>query len=118
MLGGVRTFRVIVRGFFDGLTPAQRAELQARAAEHDVFSAAFTAEGTMTYELGPRDAFNFRVQDTGEAEEDILVATEYAQEKAVAWLTARGYGYKNLRATAQDLSLAPLGKRQRREASR
>jgi hypothetical protein len=36
-----RTFRVTVRGVFDGLTPDQRAELLARAPEHDVLNAAF-----------------------------------------------------------------------------
>ncbi|MET7305402.1 DUF6204 family protein [Embleya sp. NPDC005575] len=31
-----------------------------------------------------------------------------------AWLTERGYGYKNLKAQAEDLSQAALSKRQRR----
>ncbi|MFG1927003.1 DUF6204 family protein [Cryptosporangium sp. NPDC048952] len=113
-----RTFRIIVRGFFDGLSPEQRAALQADAAQHDVFNAAFTPEGSLTYDIAARDAFTFRFQDTGEDEEDILLATEQAEENAAAWLTERGYGYKNLRSTAQDLSMAPLGKRQRREAQR
>jgi len=109
-----RTFRIIVRGFFDGLTPEQRAELLADAAEHDVFHARFTREGTLTYDLAARSAFNFRFEDSGETEEDILAATERAEAAATAWLTERGYGFKNLRSTAEDLSLAPLAKRQRR----
>ncbi|MDQ0982731.1 DUF6204 family protein [Streptomyces sp. V2I9] len=113
-----RTFRVIVRGVFDGLDPEQRAELLARAGEHDVLRAAFTAEGNLTYDLAARAAFTFRFLDTGEAEEDILEATERAESAAKAWLTERGYGHKNLRSTADDLSRAPLGKRQRREAAR
>jgi hypothetical protein len=113
-----RTFRITVRGVFDGLDAEQRAALQARAAEHDVFTAAFTPEGTLTYDVAARPAFTFRFSDTGDDEEDILVATELAEEKAAAWLTERGYGYKNLRSTAEDLSMAPLGKRGRREAGR
>ena len=113
-----RTFRIIVRGVFDGLSPEQRAELLADAAQHDVFTAAFTPEGSLTYDLAARAAFTFRFQDTGETEEDILFASERAEEKAAAWLTERGYGYKNLRSTAEDLSMAPLGKRQRRAATR
>ncbi|MFF3917376.1 DUF6204 family protein [Streptomyces sp. NPDC001852] len=111
-----RTFRITVRGAFDGLTDAQRAELLADAAEHDVLRAAFTPQGNLTYDIAARPAFVFRFSDTGEEEEDILEATERAEEAATAWLTERGYGFKNLRSTAEDLSQAPMGKRQRRAA--
>ncbi|MFJ5996588.1 DUF6204 family protein [Streptomyces sp. NPDC092370] len=113
-----RTFRVTVRGVFDGLSAAQRTELLERAAEHDVLRAAFTPEGSLTYDVAVRPALTFRFLDSGEAEEDILEATERAEESARAWLEQRGYGYKNLRSAAEDLSQAPLGKRQRREAAR
>ncbi|WP_416518263.1 DUF6204 family protein [Streptomyces achromogenes] len=111
-----RTFRITVRGAFDGLTEAQRAALLADAAEHDVLRAAFTPEGTLTYDIAARPAFVFRFSATGEKEEDILEATERAETAAASWLTGRGYGYKHLRSTAEDLSQAPLGKRQRRAA--
>ncbi|MFC3573889.1 DUF6204 family protein [Streptomyces yaanensis] len=109
-----RTFRIMVRGVFDGLDDGQRAELLARAAEHDVLRAAFTPEGHLSYDVSARPAFTFRFLDSGEAEEDILEATERAEEAAKAWLDERGYGYRNLRSKAEDLSQAPLGKRQRR----
>ncbi|MFF4686858.1 DUF6204 family protein [Streptomyces sp. NPDC001307] len=111
-----RTFRITVRGAFDGLTDTQRAALLADAAEHDVLCAAFTPEGNLTYDIAARPAFVFRFSDTGEEEEDVLEATERAEEAAKAWLTERGYGFKNLRSTAEDLSQAPMGKRQRRAA--
>ncbi|MFC4034758.1 DUF6204 family protein [Streptomyces polygonati] len=113
-----RIFRVAVRGVFDGLRPEQRAELLARAAEHDTLHAAFTPGGHLSYDLAARSAFTFRFQESGEAEEDILAAAERAEQAAKAWLTERGYGYKNLRSQAEDLSQAPLGKRQRRAAAR
>ncbi|MEV7980422.1 DUF6204 family protein [Streptomyces sp. NPDC086519] len=112
-----RTFRVTVRGAFDGLSPEQRAELASRAADHDVLRAAFTPEGHLSYDIAARPAFTFRFQDSGEDEEDILEATERAEKAARAWLTERGYGYKNLRSSAEDLSQAPLSKRQRRAAA-
>jgi hypothetical protein len=112
-----RTFRVTVRGVFDGLSAGQRAELLARAAEHDVLRAAFTPEGHLSYDIAARPAFTFRFLDSGQEEEDILEATERAEEAATAWLARRGYGYKNLRSSAEDLSQAPLGKRQRRAAA-
>ncbi|MEU9077483.1 DUF6204 family protein [Kitasatospora sp. NPDC004745] len=111
-----RTFRITVRGVFDGLSAEQRAELLARAPEHDVLRAAFTPEGHLSYDLAARTAFTFRFLDSGEAEEDVLAATERAELAAQEWLTTRGYGYKNLRSLAEDLSQAPLGKRQRRAA--
>ncbi|MEU4931167.1 DUF6204 family protein [Streptomyces yokosukanensis] len=111
-----RTFRITVRGAFDGLTDAQRATLLAEAAEHDVLRARFTPEGTLTYDIAARPAFVFRFSATGEEEEEILEATEQAEASAQAWLTGHGYGFKNLRSTAEDLSQAPMGKRQRREA--
>ncbi|MER7789493.1 DUF6204 family protein [Streptomyces sp. NPDC097640] len=113
-----RTFRITVRGVFDGLSTDQRSELLARAAEHDVLRAAFTPEGHLSYDIAARPAFTFRFLDSGEAEEDILDATERAEDAAREWLGQRGYGFKNLRSSAEDLSQAPLGKRQRREAAR
>ncbi|MGW3268825.1 DUF6204 family protein [Streptomyces sp. NPDC001056] len=112
----IRTFRVSVRGVFDGLTDDQRAALLADAAAHDVLRAAFTPEGSLTYDIAARPAFVFRFSDTGEEEEDILAATERAEAAARTWLTERGYGFKNLRSSAEDLSQAPLSKRQRRAA--
>ncbi|MFC8967855.1 DUF6204 family protein [Streptomyces sp. NPDC057094] len=113
-----RTFRITVRGVFDGLSAEQRAELLAEAAQHDVLQAAFTAEGHLSYDLAARPAFTFRFLDGGEAEEDILDALERAETAATAWLTGRGYGFKRLKAQGEDLSQAPLGKRQRREIAR
>lgn len=113
-----RTFRITVRGAFDGLDDGQRGELLARAAEHDMLRAAFTPEGHLSYDLAARPAFTFRFLDSGEAEGDILDATERAEDAAKTWLEERGYGYKNLRSKAEDLSQAPLGKRGRREAAR
>ncbi|GHI04395.1 hypothetical protein AQI88_36900 [Streptomyces cellostaticus] len=111
-----RTFRITVRGVFDGLSAAQRADLLADAAEHDVLHAAYTPEGHLSYDIAARTAFVFRFSDSGEEEEHILEATERAEEAAKAWLTERGYGFRNLRSSAEDLSQAPLGKRQRRAA--
>ncbi|MER6302952.1 DUF6204 family protein [Kitasatospora sp. NPDC001539] len=111
-----RTFRIMVRGVFDGLTDEQRTALLAAAAEHDVLHAAFTREGHLSYDLSARTAFTFRFLDEGEAEEDILAATERAERTARSWLESRGYGYRNLRSQAEDLSQAPLGKRRRRAA--
>ncbi|WP_127359398.1 DUF6204 family protein [Actinacidiphila soli] len=110
-----RTFRITVRGVFDNLSADHRTALLADAADHDVLHAAFTPEGHLTYDLAARPAFTFRFLDSGEAEEDILLATARAESAASAWLTERGYPYKSLRSHSEDLSQAPLGKRRRRQ---
>jgi hypothetical protein len=112
-----RTFRITVRGVFDGLSDEQRAELLSHAADHDILGAAFTPGGHLSYDIAARPAFTFRFQDSGEEEADILVATERAETAAARWLADRGYGFKNLRSQAEDLSQAPLGRRQRRAAA-
>ncbi|ROO85114.1 hypothetical protein EDD29_2650 [Actinocorallia herbida] len=109
-----RQFRVTVRGVFAELCAEQRAALLAEAAEHDVLDAAYTREGHLSYDIAARDAFVFRFLADGEAEEDILDACAQAEAAATSWLATRGYGHKNLRSTAEDLSQAPLGKRRRR----
>ena len=111
-----RTFRITVRGSFAGLSDVQRAQLLAEAAQHDVLQAAYTPEGHLSYDIAARTAFTFRFQDSGEDEEDILLAAERAEQAAAAWLEQRGYAYKDLKSRAEDLSQAPLSKRQKREA--
>src|SRR3954471_24061846 len=48
--GSERTYRVIVRGVFDGLDEAQRTRLLAEAAAHDLLVSSFTEEGTLSYD--------------------------------------------------------------------
>jgi hypothetical protein len=113
-----RTIRVTVRGAFDALTADQRAELQSRAAEHDVAFAAYTPEGTLTYDITARPFFTFRFADSVEQEQDIPAAVARAEAAAAAYLTERGYGFKDLSSQAVDLSQVPLGKRGRKLAAR
>jgi len=113
-----RTIRVTVRGAFDALTDAQRAELLADAARHDVAYAAFTADGSLTYDVAARPFFTFRFAGTVDDERGIPQVTARAEATAAQWMTARGYGFKNLTSQTVDLSQTPLGKRGRREAAR
>jgi hypothetical protein len=112
-----RAIRVTVRGAFDGLTADQRAELLARAAEHELASAAYTEQGSLTYDIAARPFFTFRFADSVEQEQDIPAATARAEAAAAAYLTERGYGFKNLSAQAVDMSQVPLGKRGRKLAA-
>ncbi len=113
-----RQFRIIVRGAFGELSDEQRAQLLAEAGEHDVLFAAFTPEGHLTYDVAARPFFTFRFADAGNTDEDLPRAEGRALERAEAWLTGRGLPFGELTALGEDLSKAPLGKRQRRAAAR
>ncbi|MGY1808343.1 DUF6204 family protein [Blastococcus sp. SYSU D00669] len=94
-----RTYRVIVRGTFDGLDEATRSRLRAEAAEHDLFLARFTEAGTLTYDERLA-AFSHRVLvrvPAGPAEED--EAHTAGELAAIEHLDAAGLGYRNLRST-------------------
>jgi Family of unknown function (DUF6204) len=95
-----RTYRVTVRGRFDGLDDPTRARLRGEAAEHDVLVATFTDEGTLTYDQR-LDAFQHRLVvrvEEGTGEED--VARTAGELAATEYLEAAGLGYRNLRSTA------------------
>ena len=109
-----RVFRIKVRGEFKELTADQRAELLGHASEHDALAASFTPAGHMSYDIAARPFFTFRFSDTGESEEDLVVATARAEAAAAAWLDERGLTFRLLKTQAEDLSQAPMSKRQRR----
>jgi hypothetical protein len=113
-----RTIRVTVRGAFDALDAEQRAGLLARAGEHDVAFAAYTAEGSLTYDIAARPFFTFRFARTVESEQEIPAAVRDAEAAAAAYLDEHGYGFKNLTSQAVDMSQVPLGKRGRKQAAR
>ncbi|NHC46872.1 DUF6204 family protein [Motilibacter aurantiacus] len=108
-----RDFRIKIRGSFEALTAEQRAALLAQAGRHDVLSARFTPEGHMSYDVAARPFFTFRFAAAGEAEEDVLEAAERAEAACRAWLDERGLAYTLNDTVAEDLSQAPLAKRQR-----
>ena len=106
-----RTYRVIVRGVFDGLDDAQRTRLRAEAAAHDLLVSSFTEEGTLSYDqrLG---AFSHRVLVRVEAgsgeEDDAHTAGELA---AMTYLDAAGLGYRNLRSSVTCLDDVKIRRR-------
>jgi hypothetical protein len=95
-----RTYRVTVRGRFEGLDDGTRDRLRREATEHDVIVAHFTDEGTLTYDQR-LDAFQHRVVvrvDEGPGEDD--VARTAAELAAVEYLEAADLGFGPLRSTA------------------
>lgn len=94
-------YRVVVRGRFVDLTPRARAMLAGNVAEHDLFSSAFTAEGTLTYDE-KLDFFNLRyeIRDA----DGPSAAEASARTRAEAFLDVLGVGHTIRRVTAMDLA--------------
>src|SRR3954468_17078877 len=94
-----RTYRVIVRGVFDGLDDAQRRRLRAEAAAHDLLISSFTEEGTLSYdERLPALSHRVLVRvDGGPSEED--EAHTAGELAAMAYLDAVGLSYRNVRSS-------------------
>jgi len=110
-----RTIRVTVRGSFDDLSDAQKAELIAAGDAHsDILAVEYTADGHLTYDLAARPFFTFRFGETVDDEREIPRVTARAEAKAAAWMTGRGYGFKRLTSRTVDMSEIPLGKRGRK----
>jgi hypothetical protein len=103
----VQIFRVIVRGRFDGLDPAQREQLQMGlddGANLDAY--AFSRTGQLAYDQRI-DFFSFRVEirvpddAPGDPRE---TAHSDAEVLATAHLAGRGLAGKDLRVTSQNMA--------------
>jgi hypothetical protein len=106
-----RTYRVIVRGVFDGLDEAQRSRLRAEAAAHDLLIASFTEEGTLSYDERLA-AFSHRVLvrvDAGPGEED--EAHTAGELAAMAYLDAAGLRYRRVRSSVTCLDDVKIRRR-------
>jgi len=108
----LQIFRVIVRGRFDRLDDAARAELLAGAADHDVTRAAFRADGTLTYEtrlVGFSFRYELRVDgddgdDGDDAEGADAAVVERARALAESSLAAMAIGYRDLQVQAVNMA--------------
>ncbi|WP_327319030.1 DUF6204 family protein [Streptomyces sp. NBC_01235] len=97
------TYRVIVRGTWDGLTEAARTRLLAEAREHGLTSMRFTEEGTLSYEPSPLKHFSMRYVVVSDAADGEEMAGALAEERAETTLRELGYGFAGLRSTVTDL---------------
>ncbi|MEU5111778.1 DUF6204 family protein [Streptomyces longwoodensis] len=109
------TYRVIVRGTWDGLTEEARARLLAEADRHGLASMRFTEEGTLTYEPRPLKHFSMRYVVVSDAADGDEMAGAIAEDRAESALRALGYGWTALRSTVTDLDTMKVN---RKSASR
>jgi hypothetical protein len=105
----LQIYRITVRGFFTELEPDVRARLLEEADEHDALRAAFTEDGTFTYERA-LDAFSFRYQlrvqlDDGDDRAVADAAAEQAGlDRAMAALDGAGIASKRMRVTVTNMA--------------
>ncbi|ANS69131.1 hypothetical protein SLINC_6907 [Streptomyces lincolnensis] len=97
------TYRVIVRGTWDGLTDEARTRLLAEAADHGMGSMRFTEEGSLSYESSPLKHFSMRYVVVSDAADGEEMAAAIAEDRAEAALKGLGYGHGGLKSTVTDL---------------
>jgi uncharacterized protein DUF6204 len=98
----VHTFRVTVRGRFLELSQSQRQRLSETLDDHHVTKAAYTAEGTFTYDAN-LDFFGLRYEIRTQGDEREDVAANLGLRQAENFLHLLGFGYQQLRVTTTDM---------------
>ncbi|MEU3984348.1 DUF6204 family protein [Streptomyces sp. NPDC026672] len=105
------TYRVIVRGTWDGLTDEGRARLLAEAPEHGLASMRFTEEGSLSYEPSPLKHFSMRFVVVSDAADGDEMAAALAEERAETLLRDLGHGFTGLRSTVTDLDTMKVNRK-------
>src|SRR5688500_219559 len=91
-MNAVRTFRVIVRGEFTGLTDDQRHRLLAEADRHDLLRATYSETGDLSYDETLRP-FTVRCQVVQPADRPDQAAVDHGLLTASALLEELGLAY-------------------------
>jgi len=102
-MGEQHTYRVIVRGTWDGLTDEARQRLLAEASDHGLTSMRFTEEGSLSDEPAPLKHFSMRYVVVSEAADGEEMAGALAEDRAETALRGLGYGFRDLKCTVTDL---------------
>jgi Family of unknown function (DUF6204) len=98
-MSDAQVYRVTVRGRFHELTDEARRYLVRSQPEHDIFTSAFTSEGTFTYD--ERIVFfNLRYEVRGVADDGAAGAA--AVGEAEQFLRTMGFGCKGLTVDVVD----------------
>ena len=105
------TYRVIVRGTWDGLTDEARQRLLTEAGEHGLTSMRFSEEGSLSYEPAPLKHFSMRYVVVSDAADGEEMAGEIAKDRAETTLRGLGHGFGDLRCTVTDLDTMKINRK-------
>ncbi|MFB7991718.1 DUF6204 family protein [Streptomyces sp. NPDC056002] len=113
-MGTQHTYRVIVRGTWDGLADGARERLLAEVDEHGLASMRFTPEGSLTYDRVLKH-FSYRFVVESDAEDGEEMAQALAEERAESSLRAlgEGYGFGPLKSSATDMDAMKVNRKHR-----
>ena len=106
------TFRITVRGRFDGLDEDQRRSLRAAQDDHDMLSARFSPEGTFLYtpELVNYQHRFLITSDEADRDDAETLANIRAEELSAADLSSRGFEGRTISVSAvcvEDIKVRP-----------
>ncbi|MGW1227682.1 DUF6204 family protein [Streptomyces sp. NPDC001515] len=107
------TYRVIVRGTWEGLTDASRTRLLAEADDHGLAAMQFTEEGSLTYDRVLKH-FSFRYVVLSDPDDGEEMACALAEDRAETALRAAGHAHGPLRSTATDMDTMKINFKGRR----
>ncbi|MFJ9031338.1 DUF6204 family protein [Streptomyces sp. NPDC102274] len=106
------TYRVIVRGTWDGLTDDDRARLLAEVDQHGLAQMRFTPEGSLTYDATLKH-FSYRFVVVSDAADGEEMAGALAEDRAEMALKALGRGHGELRSTVTDMDTMKINRKGR-----
>ncbi|MFJ5681696.1 DUF6204 family protein [Streptomyces sp. NPDC093099] len=106
------TYRVIVRGKWDGLTDDDRARLLADVDRHGLAQMRFTPEGSLTYDATLKH-FSYRFVVVSDAADGEEMAGALAEDRAETALRALGCGHRELRSTVTDMDTMKINRKGR-----
>ncbi|MEU6975228.1 MULTISPECIES: DUF6204 family protein [unclassified Streptomyces] len=101
-MGTQHTYRVIVRGTFDGLTDASRERLLAEVEEHGMSAMQFTEEGSLAYDRNLKH-FSYRLVVVSEAADGDEMAGAIAEDRVESALKELGHGFRGLKSKVTDM---------------
>ncbi|MEE1753920.1 DUF6204 family protein [Streptomyces sp. SP18CS02] len=112
-MGTQHTYRVIVRGTWDGLTDEARDRLLAEVDDHGLAGMRFTPEGSLTYDAALKH-FSYRFTVVSEAADGEEMAAAIAEDRAESALRELGHGYRALKSTVTDMDTMKVNHKSRR----
>lgn len=107
------TYRVIVRGTWEGLTGPDRERLLAEVDEHGLTAMQFAEEGSLAYDAVLKH-FSFRYVVVSDPEDGDEMAAAIAEDRAERTLRDRGLPHGVLRSTVTDMDTMKINYKGRR----
>lgn len=112
-MGTQHTYRVIVRGTWEGLADEARDRLLAEVEQHGLAGMQFSEEGSLTYDRVLKH-FSFRYVVVSDAADGEEMAAAIAEDRAETALRKAGHGHGELRSTATDMDTMKINYKGRR----